>query len=1032
MIGAGAQNATFPNRHDPKETLRPRKISPFRAAALAGLAVAAASGAPFPDVFDTEETPGGPMPAEQAVAGIQLPAGFRATVFAAEPDVRQPIAMATDSRGRLWVAENYTYSERGVDYHAELRDRIVIFEDADNDGRFDQRTVFWEGAERLTSIEIGFGGVWAIALPHLVFVPDRDGDDVPDSAPEVLLDGFDYLHSRHNVANGLRWGPDGWLYGRHGITSPSFVGRPGARAEQLTRVSAGIWRFHPLRRTFEVVADGTTNPWGMDWDQHGEPFFINTVIGHLWHLIPGAHYRRMHGDDPNPHAYELIDQHADHVHWATGEDWTSVRKGISNSTLAAGGGHAHVGLLIYQGGQWPAEWQGKLLTSNFHGRRFNVERLERVGSAIIGRREPDAFIFPDAWFRGLDLLAAPDGGVFVSDWSDAGECHDNDGVSRTTGRIFKLSYGAATPRAHGDLAQLPAVALARLQCDANDWLARQARRVFADRAAAGGDLRASLAELSRIEAESPERVHRLRAIWARHAAQASDPARLRTLLGDEDEHVRAWAIRLLVDLREVAATDFGPLARERLPAMAVRESSALVRLALASALQQIPLDSRRPLAAALLRRSEDASDHNLPLMLWYGIAPLAAAPDGHFDQLVLETRIPLVQRLGARRLAEEIDIRPERLDALLVAITRAGSIESRRAVLDGIAAALRGRRQAPAPRSWRSVQETWATGADAELHERVRDLSVVFGDGRALDEIRLAAFDTTSAPASRRQALRTLIEARPPDLREICERLLRTRGMSALAASGLAQFDDPGVAEYLLAAWKNIQVAERPGVMSALLTRPAWAAKVLDAVGRRRLARSDLGASHVRQIRAFKDPALMQSLAAVWGEVAESGASVQERTLAEWKRRLGPEVLARADLERGRTLFQAVCAGCHKLNGQGGSIGPDLTGSNRDNLDYLLENILFPSATLADAYRLTTLTMKDGRVLAGLVHGRSERTLKLQTVGETLSIDTSDIAKEERSALSLMPAGLLDAVGEEPARDLIAYLMTKDTADAAK
>jgi putative membrane-bound dehydrogenase-like protein len=235
-----------------------------------------------------------------------------------------------------------------VGYHKDLRDRIVVFEDGDNDGRFDKRTVFWDGAERLTSVEVGLGGVWALALPNLYFIPDADGDAVPDGPPQVVLDGFEYVAGRHTVANGVRWGPDGWLYGRHGIQSTSRIGPPGTPAEQRTAMNVGIWRYHPTRRVTEVVASGTTNPWGMDWDAHGEPFFINTVIGHLWHVIPGAHYRRMYGDDPTPHMYEVIEQTADHVHWGTGENWTDVRKGVTDVTSAAGGGHAHTGLLIYQ------------------------------------------------------------------------------------------------------------------------------------------------------------------------------------------------------------------------------------------------------------------------------------------------------------------------------------------------------------------------------------------------------------------------------------------------------------------------------------------------------------------------------------------------------------------------------------------------------------------------------------------------------------------------------------------------------------
>jgi putative membrane-bound dehydrogenase-like protein len=246
------------------------------------------AGGDFPAIFDTEKTPGGPMPAEEVARTMELPPGFQCSVFAAEPDVQQPIAMAWDARGRLWVAECYTYAENPDRWNTSLRDRILIFEDADNDGHFDKRTVFWDEGVRLTSIEIGNGGVYALCAPNLIFIPDRNGDDVPDGAPEVLLDGFNFKTIGHNIVNGLRWGPDGWLYGRHGITDTSAIGAPGTPEKDRTRMNCGIFRYDPVRRKFEVVLNGGTNSWGMDWDANGEMFWINTVIGHLWHGIPGG------------------------------------------------------------------------------------------------------------------------------------------------------------------------------------------------------------------------------------------------------------------------------------------------------------------------------------------------------------------------------------------------------------------------------------------------------------------------------------------------------------------------------------------------------------------------------------------------------------------------------------------------------------------------------------------------------------------------------------------------------------------------
>ncbi len=961
------------------------------------------------------------MPAPEAAAGMTLPPGFQATVFAAEPDVRQPIAMATDARGRLWVAENYTYSEREVAWHPEFRDRILVFEDTDNDGRYDKRTVFLDGLQRLASIEIGFGGVWAICLPNLVFIPDRNGDDVPDGPPEVLLDGFEYVKGRHTFANGLRWGPDGWLYGRQGIQHYSNLGTPGTPDTQRVPFNVGIWRFHPRRHTFEAVAEGTTNPWGMDWDAHGELLFINTVIGHLWHAIPGAHFRRMSGVDPNPRIHEIIEQHADHVHWATGEIWTDVRKGVSNATLAAGGGHAHTGLIIYQGGQWPDEWAGKLLTVNFHGRRLNVERLERSGSALVGRREPDAFLFPDPRFRGLDLLAAPDGGVFVSDWNDAGECHDNDGVHRSSGRIFKLTYGAPAPGPRRDLNALASGALADLQRSSNDWLARQSRRILADRAALGRDLTDARLKLNAMLIGPAPTTQRLRALWTQFATGMPLGDTLPALLTDPEVDLRAWAIRLLLDERPA---NLAPAVLAQFVRLARTDPSPVIRLALASALQRLPAPACAALAAPLLAHAEDAGDHNLPLMLWYGFEPLAGSPGIPFETLIAEAGIPQVQRLATRRLAEDIEQAPDRIDALLTATANA-PVAARQAVLDGLAQGLSGRHHVRPPAAWDALRERFSAGATAALRLRLRDLSALFGDQRAVAELRQVALDATADLPRRRAALDVLISVRASGLREVAAQLLRVRNLTAAAAAGLAPFEDPAIADAILAEWPRMYGIERPAVMNVLLTRQAWAAKALDALDAGRLQRTDFSATQIRQIRALRDPVLTRRMDAHMVAARAAAEVAPAVALANWTARLAPAQLEAANRTHGRVIFNQMCAACHTLNGEGGTIGPDLTGAARDNLGYLLDNILFPSAVVNDDYRLTTLTLKDGRTLAGMIRGRSGRTLNLQTITELVALAADDVAHEETLAQSLMPPGLLDALPAGDALDLIAYLMTR-------
>ncbi len=339
----------------------------------ATVSFATAAESDFPRPYDSEtDLSAVRLTPDAAAAAFRVPDGFHVGVFAAEPDVCNPIAVTWDTRGRLWVAENYTYAEPPKKFDLDLRDRVLILTDRDGDGRFDERRVFLDDAHRLTSVEVGRGGVWLMCPPRLLFVPDRDGDDRPDGPAETVLEGFDVPpENYHNFANGLRWGPDGWLYGRCGASSPGEIRRADAPQAYRVPLRGGVWRYHPVRKQFEAVCHGTTNPWGHDWDRHGEAFFINTVNGHLWHTIAGAHLERPHTINANPLVYEPIEMHADHWHFDTGKGWTDSRKaGGAHDRL--GGGHAHVGMTIYLGRQWPAAYQGRLFTLNQHGRRMNV------------------------------------------------------------------------------------------------------------------------------------------------------------------------------------------------------------------------------------------------------------------------------------------------------------------------------------------------------------------------------------------------------------------------------------------------------------------------------------------------------------------------------------------------------------------------------------------------------------------------------------------------------------------------------------
>ncbi len=581
-----------------------------------------------------------PVPLAEAAKRMTLPKGFSATLFAGEPDVRQPIAMAFDDRGRLWVAEAYAYPK----WKETGRDRILIFEDADGDGRFEGRKVFWDQANYISGVLPGFGGVWVCSSPHLLFIADRNGDDVPDGQPQVVLDGWS-TKGVHNVLNGLTWGPDGWLYGCNGITAPSKVGKPGTPDDKRLDINCGIWRYHPTREVVEVVCHGTTNPWGLDFNDWGEAFFTNCVIGHLWHMIPGGHYKRMFGNDYNPHVYELLDACSDHLHWGGGE-WTTSRggKGVHS---APGGGHAHSGAMVYLGDSWPEVYRNSLFVCNIHGNRVNHDLIERRGSGYVGKHAPDFLLANDEWFRGVNLTYGPDGSVYIIDWSDTGECHENDahGAHHESGRIYKIAYGTPRPVKDLALAKLTNDELVKLQLHKNDWYVRHARRLLQERNYMRQDVKDAHTALRAMFKEQTDVTRKLRALWALYCAGGADEEFLRQQLDHENEHVRAWAVRLLCDERYVRDA-----ALEKLTAMAASEKSPLVRLYLASALQAIPLKRRWDLATAMAAREDNAKDQNLPLVIWYGIEPLVPTDKARSAKLLVACKIPQVRQFIARRL----------------------------------------------------------------------------------------------------------------------------------------------------------------------------------------------------------------------------------------------------------------------------------------------------------------------------------------------------------------------------------------------
>jgi putative membrane-bound dehydrogenase-like protein len=938
---------------------------------------------------------------EQAVAKMTVPAGFEVKLAAAEPAIEQPMAFCWDDRGRLWVAENRDYETRKTGFSASGDSRIVILEDTDGDGKMDMRKVFLEGVPFPAALAVGFDGLWLGAPPNLLFVPDRDRDDRADAEIEVRLTGWG-IQDRHETINSLAWGPDGWLYGCQGYATRSQVGKP-AGAGRLYRhgeafpeqpavrepqyLDGGVWRYHPTKDRFEVVAHGFSNPWGLDFDDHGQMFITACVIPHLWHVVPGGIYHRQGGTHINPHVYADIRTIADHRHRS-----------------------AHGGARIYLADEFPREYRGRIFMANIHEHALLTDILEPKGSGFVGHHGDDTLLANDPQWVGFSVEVGPDGAVYVLDWHDADIC----GITvndKGTGRIYRLAPQGLPGRTGLNLAALGDRELVELQLHRNDWYVRRARLQLQQRAAAGR-LDAGVApQLRAIFAAAATTPQKLRALWALHVTGNLPEAALRPLLEHPAPEVRGWAVRLLGEDRapgDAAIRDFARLA--------LRDPSPVVRLEVAAVLQRLAPADRWALAEGLVAHPGDADDHNLPKLIWYGVEPLVPLAPERALALAAASEIPLVTRFIARRATVD-----NQAEAVAAAIGAANRPAAQLALLEGLRDGVRslGRRETTAPRNWAAVEAALAAGADAARREVLAQVGQLFGDARAAAAQLSVLQDPAAATDRRREALAAFArDAYAPAL-PVAVALLDDPGLRREAIRALAAFDSPRVAPALLQRFSGWPAAERADAVLTLAARKPTAEALLAALRSGSVPRRDVSAYAARQLQRVLGPGFVD----FWGPISPPAAD-RQREMAKLKRALTDDVLARASVAQGRAVFERICAACHQLYGQGGNIGPDLTGSNRANLDYILTEILNPSDVIQENYRLTTVTTRDGRTLAGNVAAEDDRQITLRLIGQDTTVAKADVLARETSPVSMMPEGLLQGLTDVETRDLIAYLRT--------
>lgn len=935
---------------------------------------------------------------EQAIEKMTYPDGMEVTLVTSEPQITQPMAFCWDDRGRMWIAENRDYETRRTGFSKYGDSRILILEDVDGDGKMDTKKVFLDGIPFPAAIAWGFDGLWLGAPPNLLFVPDRNHDDKADEEIEVRLSGWG-IRDRHEVLNSLIWGPDGWLYGCQGYATPSSVGKPkdGGRIfrhgeafpteQDLVDpqfIDGGIWRYHPTKDRFEVVAHGFSNPWGLDFDDNGQAFISACVIPHAWHVIQGGIFHRQGGKHINPYVYSDIQTIVDHRHRS-----------------------AHGGARVYLADLFPEKYHNRLFMANIHEHALLTDILVPKGSGFVAKHGDDTLLANDPQWIGFSIEIGPEGAVYMLDWHDADICgidvHDKD-----TGRVYRLApKGTRTPVGF-NLADLSDEELVEMQLHKNDWYVRRARGLLHQRSEEGRLSKGVHQRLWTLFEEQSDPGRKLRALWALHVTGGASQHQLVEVLRHPSQYVRAWAIQLLCE-------DFspGPRALAQFSKMAEQDSSAVVRLYLASALQRIPESEIWNVARGLLNHAEDEHDHNIPKMIWFGIEPQVPVDPVKALRLAANSKIPMVAQFIARRATSG-----QLLDVVVDTIAKSKSASSRRVLLSGMRDGLLGQRDLTAPGKWSSL-ESDLIQRDGELRNLALEIGQLFGSAEA-GKARLTQLNDSSTDLRRRkEILQSFSQSAFPPAFDSILGLLNNPELRLSALRALASYENGKIQSSILDGYSSYTAAEKAVALQTLATRRDSARALVEALKENAVPRNDITAVTARQLRRVIGPSFVD----FWGPM-ESVAKDKQIAMDRYRFLLTDEYVAQADVKNGKAIFNSTCAACHKMYGEGGDIGPDITGSNRANLDYILTNIIDPSSEIPEGYQLVTISTQDGRTYAGNIIGEDDQRVTLAMVGQEVVLAKSDILSRQTSPVSMMPEGQLKGLSDPQVRDLIGYLRT--------
>ncbi|MGY8655348.1 MAG: PVC-type heme-binding CxxCH protein [Verrucomicrobiia bacterium] len=965
-----------------------------------------------------------PTAPDAAVKLFQVHSDFEMELVAHEPTIKQPLFMTFDHRGRMWVVQYLQYpfpaGLKVIKYDQYLRavfdkvpppppnhfkgaDKITVLEDTNGDGNYDKAKDVITGLNIVSSLAIGRGGIWVLNPPYLMFYPDADGDDIPDGDPEVHLRGFG-LEDTHSVANSLMWAPDGWLYGANGSTTTATIDSEVTKGVHFK--GQNIWRYHPESKVFEIYAEGGGNTWSTEVDGEGRVFSgTNHGRTHGMHYAQGGYASKnwgKHGPLTNPYAFGFF-EHMKHEGFPERFSQT---------------------FCIYEGGAFPEKYHHAVVAGNSLHNRVVASKLIPDTSTFRTKDYPPLVLAKDRWFRPVDIKVGPDGAVYVADWYDSRLTHvdPRDNWHKSSGRIYRLKAKGAKPLKPFDLSKQSNAELVKvLTTHKNKWFRHEAVRVLGDRKD-----KSIIPQLRRI-VMADDSPRALDALWALNLSGGFDNEVALRALESENPHMRRWAVRLVGDAKKTT-----PKVAAELKDLAVREPEVEVRSQLASSAKRLPADQGLPIVRELAARGSDVNDLHIPLLLWWAVE----AKCGNDRDAVLTMfkdanvwELPMVEEHLLERLMRRYAMAgsPQDLQTCADLLALSPSKEHSAKLMAGLMQAFQGRQIGSLPSALAKALDEHQSG----LGKSGVVIGLRRGDQDALKTALSTVGSSKADMATRLAYIQILGEINQPKAISTLARLLRTTGATSInlaALKALQNYSDASIGKSILGAYHSALLEEhgvRATANRVLASRKEWALQFLGEIDQWRIKSDKVAIDVVQQMALHKDEKINALIEKHWGKLGRATPEEKIRQMARIEKLIKAN-RGKGDLKKGKELFTVACANCHTLFEEGAKLGPELTGYERDNLDFLLLAIVDPSAAIREEFTSFTIETKDNRQLVGLIENQDTRTVTMRGLdNQPVLIPRDKIKKLQASHISLMPEGLTEALPDEMIVDLFAYIMTR-------